>query len=178
MAFIVGLPHEDKESIVATLKWLRTNWIDQVASANSLQIGTLDDYRSSTLSVDYLKHGYREMQDAIFPEYDFVNNIKNDNLLYKSEMMNKGVVWENDHMNVFEAATLAEKFQHGVYMVGNHSMERLDPFLLSNLLCHDDGTPLNLDEKLKLMAHLSGPYYDNYEKFVENYKRKKLDYKV
>jgi hypothetical protein len=57
-------------------------------------------------------------------------------------------------------------------------MERLDPFLLSNLLCHDDGTPLNLDEKLKLMAHLSGPYYDNYEKFVENYKRKKLDYKV
>jgi radical SAM superfamily enzyme YgiQ (UPF0313 family) len=178
MAFIVGLPYETKDSVTSTLKWLRANWIDQVASANSLQIGTLDDYRSSTLSVDYKKYGYREMPDAKFPEYDFVNDIEKDNLLYKPEMMNKGVVWENDYMNVFEAADLAKQFQHGVYMVGNHSMERLDPFLLSNLLCHTDGTPLDLTEKLKLVSHLAGPYHENYEKFVENYKRKKLDYKL
>lgn len=177
MAFIMGLPHETKETAEATLKWLRNNWMDQVSSANPLQIGTLDDYRSSDMAMDYVKFGYREMKDAKFPDYNFVDDLKNDNLLYKSEMMNKGVVWENDHMNVFEAFDLALRIHHEVYTVGKHNMERLDPFLLSNILCHDNGEPLSLEEKLKLMAHLSAQNYMNYDKFVENYKRKKLDWK-
>jgi radical SAM superfamily enzyme YgiQ (UPF0313 family) len=177
MAFIVGLPHETKQSIENTLKWLKANWIDQVASANPLQIGTLDDYRSSEMAVDYKKYGYREMPNATYPEYDFIKSIHNDNLLYKSEMMNRGVVWENDFMNVFEASDLAERFQYEVYKIGNHSIERLDPFLMSELLCHNDGNPLNLEEKLKLMSHLASPNYRSYTTFVENYKQKKLNYK-
>jgi radical SAM superfamily enzyme YgiQ (UPF0313 family) len=176
MAFIVGLPHETKQSFEATLKWLRTNWIDQAASANSLQIGTLEDYRASDMSVDYTKYGYREMPEASFPTYEFDSELGSDNLLYKSEMMSKGIVWENDQMNVFEAADLAHRIHTEVYAIGKHSMERLDPFLLSSLLCHDNGVPLNLEEKLKLLSQSSGPYYHNYNIFVENYKRKKLDY--
>jgi hypothetical protein len=85
-------------------------------------------------------------------------------------------VWENDQMSVFEAADLAHRIHTEVYAIGKHSMERLDPFLLSSLLCYDNGVPLDLEEKLKLLSQSSGPYYHNYNIFVENYKRKKLDY--
>lgn len=176
MAFIAGLPHETKESIGETVKWIKNNWIDQVASANPLQIGTLDDYRSSDMAVDYAKYGYTELKDAKFPEYEFVDNVStNDDLLHKTEMMNKGIVWQNEHMNVFEAAEYARQI-HNVYQISTFNMERLDPFLLSNIICKDDGTPLDLNEKLKVMAHTASKYYSNYEVFVKNYIRKKLDY--
>lgn len=183
MAFIIGLPHETVETVEETIKWLRTNWIDQVASANPLQIGTLDDYRSSEISMDYKKYGYREMPEAKFPEFVFDKTeptekilVLDNDFLEKTETMNKGIVWENDHMNAFEASDLAEKIQH-VYIVGKHSMERLDPFLMSSILCDDSGEPLDLDKKLKLIAHSSGPTYRNFSKFVENYKIKKVNYK-
>lgn len=177
MAFIVGLPYETKESIENTLKWLRKNWIDQAASSNPLQIGTANDYRSSEMSLEYKKYGYREMPLAKFPDYDPAGGIEKDSLLYKSEMMDRGIVWENEHMNIFEANELTNRFRTDVYMIGKHSIEKLDPFLFSASYCHDNGELLNLEEKIKMTAVSAGTYYENYTRFVENYKRKKLDYK-
>jgi radical SAM superfamily enzyme YgiQ (UPF0313 family) len=183
MAFIIGLPHETVETVEQTIKWLRINWVDQAASANPLQIGTNDDYRSSEMSLDYKRFGYREMPDAEFPEFIFNKPeptektlVLDNDFLRKTETMNKGIVWENDYMNVFEASKLVEKMQH-VYIIGKHSMERLDPFLMSSILCDDNGEPLSLDRKLKLMAHSSTSAYRSYNMFVENYKIKKINYK-
>jgi radical SAM superfamily enzyme YgiQ (UPF0313 family) len=177
MAFIVGLPYETKETIEGTLAWLKKNWRDQVASANPLQIGTPFDYRKSEMSIDYKKFGYREMPRAKFPDYDFTDSVDKDSLLYKSEMMDRGIAWENDYMNIFEADELTKRFRTDVYMLGKHSFERLDPFLFSATYCHDDGSVLTLEEKIKMMALEAASYYENYTKFVEIYKRKKLNYK-
>lgn len=177
MAFVMGLPHETIESANATVQWIKRNWIDQVATANPLQIGSLNDYRSSDLSLDYKKYGYSEIEDAKFPEYTFDrHNESVDDLLHKTEMMDKGIVWKNEHMDVFTAGKLARDVQNA-FMVGRHNMSRLDPYLLSSIICNENGVPFNLTQKLKAMDHTLKGTYKNYLVFVDEYKRKKLSYK-
>jgi hypothetical protein len=117
------------------------------------------------------------MSLAKFPDYDPDAGIEQDSLLYKSEMMDRGIAWENEHMNIFEADELTKRFRSDVYMLGRHSIERLDPFLFSATFSHSNGELLTLDEKIKMIGLSSGEYYKNHIKFVEQYKQKKLDYK-
>jgi radical SAM superfamily enzyme YgiQ (UPF0313 family) len=161
IALIGGLPHETNESLKATKQWLKTNWLDQVARATVLEINDDKDHRRSDLSLDFKKYGYRQ--------------IPNDTEEFKMVQhgTNKSIRWENDNMTMNEAYEWAESIE-SIYTIGNHNINKIDPFFLSDIICEDDGTILDLDKKLTLVEKTSAPYYQNFQKFVETYKSKKL----
>ena len=167
IAVIGGLPKETLQSLEQTKKWLNKNWMDQVTMASALEINSLNDHRPSTLSLDYSKYGYREI---------FLNESDEYGEQSKSIIMHgsiKSISWENDNMNILQAAEWAEEIDN-MYKLGGHDLQKIDPFYLSRILCDNKGDIISLEKKLSLVAKTSDEYYANFYKFVEEYKKKKL----
>lgn len=90
ISLIFGLPHETVDSLNETKKWLIENWQGESFGGNTLEI-RLSSNNSSLISDNYEKYGYRKMfEDERFP----------------------GLIWENDHMNIFQAQKISEEFQN------------------------------------------------------------------
>jgi radical SAM superfamily enzyme YgiQ (UPF0313 family) len=170
IALIGGLPHETIESLNETTEWIKKNWKDQVAMANTLEIANLEnEFRPSELSLDYAKYGYRKI-----PENDpRIQNAFDDMIKHSSF---GSIAWENDNLDIMQVHNWVTKFFR-VWHVGNHDLGRLDPFYLSNNLVKDNGELLTLHEKLKLNNTTSSPYYTNVPIFLEQYKNNKLNHR-
>ena len=90
ISLIFGLPHETVESLDSTKRWLIENWQQQSFGGGPLEI-RLSSNNSSLISDKYEEYGYRKIaDDDRFP----------------------GLLWENDHMNVFQAQAIAQEFQN------------------------------------------------------------------
>ena len=90
ISLIFGLPYETVESLYQTKKWLIDNWQGESFGGGPLEI-RLSSNNNSLISENYHRYGYRKMlEDPTFP----------------------GLIWENDHMNVFKAQQIAQEFQN------------------------------------------------------------------
>lgn len=118
IALIVGLPHETKESIMASEKWVRENWSTESVDFTPLEI-PINEYsdKLSKLGKDWKKWGYtpyEEPIDSVRREYVNVNHsIQN-------------LVWKNEHMDL----NWARKFSSDFYNNTGNDHWRPHPFLL------------------------------------------------
>ena len=163
IALIGGLPKETLESLASTREWLRNNWRDQVARASALEINNISDHRRSTLSLDFESYGYKEI----------AMEVGNSEMNMINHGTTKNINWINDYMTMNQAYKWAESIE-SIYVVGNHNLNKIDPFFLSDIICEDDGAILSLDKKLTLVDKTAGEYYENFDIFIKAYKHKKL----
>lgn len=106
IGLVVGLPHETKDSITKAFRWLENNWEGEGMMISPLEIPTdpTTDVLSQ-MSINYREYGYREYTGTAFYEaQDFSVDYGH---------MNSLLIWENDHMNYWEALELSDKFKLG-----------------------------------------------------------------
>lgn len=96
MSFIVGLPHETKETIQTTFDWVDANWQDQHATFYPLNI-VVEDRHKSTIGEDWASRGYRikPLENISMPEESLA---RTNNLPWHDEIL--GLHWANDHMDL------------------------------------------------------------------------------
>lgn len=167
MYLIAGLPYETKESLEKTIEWVKTKWFPRVSFMQALEISKeQSDFTRSTLSREYHKLGYREI-DA-----DDKSKVMNWGAILKDE---EQVIWENDNMNLYEASNYAEDFKQ-IYLRGkNISVKRLQTFIIQTIMVDDNGVPLDLSKKLSLTTSSAVKYIENTENiFIKNYINNKL----
>jgi radical SAM superfamily enzyme YgiQ (UPF0313 family) len=109
MSFIIGLPGETIPEIENTLEWLKGNWRGQsiVPFVLEIPVGELDQL--SKMSLNYKQYGYREMSNTALIERS------NSHVQVAKDLL----VWENDHMNVYQAHELHKKLYKEMYDSGN-----------------------------------------------------------
>ena len=94
VSLIYGLPHETKETALDGIRWLENNWSNQSVVAFPLNINLIGN--KSKIDSDYEKYGYRilkeEKRSTLFNRHNFFPN--------------DIVIWENDHMNMYDAIEL------------------------------------------------------------------------
>ena len=93
VSLIYGLPKETKESITNALEWFNTNWHNQNVIAFPLNISLTG--KKSKLDENYEKYGYTIMgqeKRELFNRHNFFSNDL--------------TIWENEHMNMYEAIEL------------------------------------------------------------------------
>lgn len=171
---IAGLPYEDKESLNSTIEWVEENWKGQIARMGELMI--YEDYHPfpSQMSKEYKKIGYRKSNKTI-------DDLTTDELkeMFKRleipEETGDIVIWENDLMDVYEAAYISSRLNNVFTMKSGFNMMKLHPEVLHKLYCDSDGIPLSLDKRLSLVLGVTEKFIDNFKNiFVKNYIHKKL----
>jgi hypothetical protein len=90
-SFIVGLPHETKDTINNTYNWVKTSPINSVFFPLAL---TNKTYYKSEFNTDYEKYGYK---------LDLTTGY-----------------WENEHFNYNEATSLAEQYNEELLRQDNY----------------------------------------------------------
>lgn len=97
VSLIFGLPKESKESILSTIDWLANNWSDQNVLAFPLNLSLTGN--KSKLDENYEKYGYKilsqERRSRLSTRHNF--------------FANDLTVWENEHMNLYDAIDLVDK---------------------------------------------------------------------
>lgn len=97
VSLIYGLPHETPQTILDGLDWLETHWRRQSVIAFPLNINLTGT--KSKIDNDYEKYGYRiikeEKQEKLYNRHNFFPN--------------DIVVWENDHMDMYDAINLVNR---------------------------------------------------------------------
>lgn len=102
ISLILGLPYETFDSLETTRQWLLANWLGQSYIVYALDIPDHELHSPSEFSIDAKKYGYTRIADKdLMP--DSVNVVKQ--IFGQSVMM-----WQNDHMNVYQARDLADKW--------------------------------------------------------------------
>jgi radical SAM superfamily enzyme YgiQ (UPF0313 family) len=97
VSIIYGLPHETIETALDGLKWLEKNWSRQSVVSFPLTINAVGN--KSKIDNDYEKYGYRIIEHKKIKDYfDRHTPFADDT-----------VVWENDHMNLYDARNLVSK---------------------------------------------------------------------
>lgn len=127
ISMIVGLPHEDVNSLKQTRQWLLDNWKSQslIAWALSIPDGELDI--PSKFS-DTSKYGYSKMNDDEIKNFKFNDSRKNLNDVHLNTMF-----WKNDHMNYIEAENIVnELFNNNDFDLLMDNM--FDNFELGNIV--------------------------------------------
>lgn len=163
MGLIAGLPEETMESLDRTYEWCEDNWMDQFASTYTLELQSLNDVRKkSDISLDYGKHGYR-----------LIERPENQNLPILVEG-GHGLLWENDHMNIFEAEQWSRKFNKLYFLNKEHYYTGQD---LGFIFCDRNGKPLPHSAKIKLKKwmHHHTDVEGKWALFFERYKNSKLN---
>jgi radical SAM superfamily enzyme YgiQ (UPF0313 family) len=169
ISIIAGLPNESIATLDRGYQWLEENWSDQSVVYFPLYI-PLDGTTMSTsgLSTEWAEKGYRVSGKTReqFPEYtEFFKRV----WPYSETSM----VWETEYMDLFTSIEYvhnfwdkkSQKFGVGMWDIGT--------------VCRD--YKISIDEALKLKLGYMGDYYndnaiENAEKFVYEYKLKKLNY--
>jgi hypothetical protein len=165
---IAGLPHETKESLAATYEWIKNKWHPLYAHAEVLEIVVSDNEKNSHLSKNHAELGYHTVN---FP----LKNEKNEVRIITPEADTKEhyLQWENQHMTIYQAEEWVKSL-YNIYNVGKYNMRVIDALQLSSIMCDNNGDQVPLEKKLFLTDHTKKPYEDNFIKFVQQYKHKKL----
>jgi hypothetical protein len=130
LGLIVGLPHETKQSIENTYNWLIENWNDQSFDVWALELPKGDAHRDNKIGSNMAKYGYREIPidiDIIKPMLEDLDDVHP--LLLE---MGGNKLWENDHMNVFDAKKLAYRFLRLI----DEKKFGIGPFAMSSVYTH------------------------------------------
>lgn len=108
ISLIWGLPGESLQDAEKTILWLNRHWTDQIVSSHPLHLFRSDFDKTSKLSREYLKYGYKEMTDQEIA--DEVAKGKEFFSTYINEpSVKRFIMWKNSHMNIFDAADLRKK---------------------------------------------------------------------
>lgn len=158
LTFILGLPGETAEDLDATTQWVMDNWQGQAWTPFVLEIPIGELNRMSKMSLDYSKYGYREYKG------------KSENIAYQhARVSNELLIWENDHLNYFEAYKIFEAMIEKRNNLNNNFT--LAPWDLAMI-----GLPGDVTNRLSLHnSYLKNKEVDAVrEQFVANYKFSKL----
>jgi len=177
ISLIAGLPYETLDSLEETYQWIKANWRDQVTCAAPLELHRQTDSRKSELSTEFDQFGYEEISVDISPipniVYDTMSR-SDDNIIVLSQTGHeKSFAWKNPNMDITQAWQWCTKIDN-LYKVGGRNLAKMEGYFLSRILCDDNGLPLTLQQKLKLVEDTARPHYINFNKFIKNYKDKKL----
>lgn len=171
---ISGLPYEDADSLNSTIEWIKSNWKGHVARMSSLVMQDEDHPFPSQMSKEYLQIGYRKSLKTLedMPTEEMRILFKG---LSKPEETGYNVSWENDLLDVYEAALIANKLNDIFTMKSGLNTMKLYPETLHKIYCDSNGLPLSLDARLNLMLGVLPKYTGNFKNiFVKNYIHKKL----
>lgn len=177
ISLIAGLPYETLESLESTYQWIKANWRDQVTCAGPLELSHPNDPRRSELSAEFDQFGYEEIPVDISDKpniiYDSMSR-SDDNLIVLAQTgTNKSFAWKNQNMDIFQAWDWCVKVDN-LYKIGKRNVAKMEGYFLSRILCNEEGYPLTLQEKLKLVEDTARPHYQYFETFIQRYKDKKL----
>ncbi len=166
ISLIVGAPYEPKESLHDTKQWLISNWSDQAMKANMMVIPEHSEngsYRPSELTTSYTKYGYRPTTvEALKARHG--SKFKDVNTF--NHRIKGNVVWENDQMDMYEAAQIADTFDQ---VIKDHNFKKTT-FSLAGF----SGVGSTLEDKLSHNASLVGTWQEEENKWYDLYKFKKL----
>ena len=174
ISLIWGLPHETKDTLKETEKWLHENWIDQglVVFPLSVEDPVGPNLKNQTNISDFgknmTKYGLRKMDKGTYSGSD-------DEWDYRWRMGNYAadeMIWEHDTMNIFDAYESAVKIQDD-----SVKLFKVDNWAL--------GSPsFNAQEDIGLgkdtlsLTKMAGlPQKHIVRKFVDSYILKKLNWK-
>jgi hypothetical protein len=129
ISLIYGLPHETKESILQGQEWLKNNWNDQNTIAFPLNLNLTG--KKSKIDEDYEKYGYTIMGEEKRKLYNRHNFFSNDL-----------VMWENPHMNMYDAIELVDR---QIEMTKPNYIDSWKLFSLISLMDIDDALKINED---------------------------------
>ena len=104
LSFIVGLPHETKETMASTIEWINTLPHELYISIHPLIINKYNFGASSEFSLNWEKYGYRD------------RNVQDSSSYLESIMRDptrNAVNWENEHMTMDEALEIAKSVRIG-----------------------------------------------------------------
>lgn len=154
VSLIYGLPRETKESIIKGLDWICENWSDQNVISFPFNINLTG--KKSKIDENLEKYGYRILAQEKRKLYNRHNFFANDL-----------TIWENDHMNVYDAIDLVN------LQLERFSPNYLDSWKLWSMLSvtEDIETALKLNEKSNQEID---PYYLKASLAKEAYVNKKL----
>ena len=111
ISLMVGLPHETMETMQTTKQWLIDHWQGENFVVFATEIGISDMDKKSKMSADYEKYGYTIMTAEQIEEAKTRSK-------YPAVFihMNHGLLmWENQHMNYFDAVAIADDFYKMLY---------------------------------------------------------------
>lgn len=108
ISLIIGLPHETNETLNQAMTWLSNNWQEQSFMAYSLSIPVSKRAKSSLISKNFDKYGYRELTNT---EFKSKSSVDPDNKELISILKNTdSLAWKNQNMDVFEAFKIEKQF--------------------------------------------------------------------
>jgi len=110
ISLIIGLPQEDKESILKGKDWLEDNWTDQSFIAGTYEIGSdIELYNNkSKIQKDLPKYKYEMLSDEEIESYGFDKKLKDPTKMDSNTPF--ALLWKNEHMNIFEADEISHQF--------------------------------------------------------------------
>ncbi len=177
ISLIAGLPYETMDSLESTYQWIKANWRDQVACVGPLELLQPNDPRRSELSTEVEKFGYEQIEVDISMKPNIEYNSKsqsNENVIVLAQTgAEPSYAWKNQNMDIFQAWDWCVKVDN-LYKLGGRNMAKMEGYFLSRILCNEDGNPLTLRQKLKLVEDTARPHYGYFDIFVKRYKDKKL----
>jgi hypothetical protein len=160
IAFIVGLPHETKESVQSTMQWIIDNWQGQSVDFTPLEI-PINAYTNKLpeLGKNWKEMGYDEIEGDLWtPE--------GSNIGYNRGYGRTLLPWKNVNMDINWARQVSHEFH----------ANRLCPQGINNWML-DWGTNagLSLEQTLKSTAEEVGALAnESFKKRIISYKAKKL----
>lgn len=120
MSFIWGLPHETRETLEKTFKWLDENWVGEAVSMFPLHImKDIGIQRPNDMSNNMDKYGYRQLQpievEPVGNRLDHIFENPNIHPYFKDRIKKQipdphghqfsmgSYLWKNEHFNYIEA---------------------------------------------------------------------------
>ena len=168
-SFILGGPHETKETLDETLKWSIDNWSDQAIAFFVLGIPIGENRRPSELTDNYEKHGYREttlskLKNKYPNEKGIFQRISNK----RKYSDDRSLLWENDHMDIIECHKIYDNWkkarsEHGFKLTG---------FMMGKFM----GKNTTINDKLKFNWNQLNEYTLEEQKWHREYINKKLNW--
>jgi radical SAM superfamily enzyme YgiQ (UPF0313 family) len=169
ISIIVGLPHEDVNSLKQTRQWLLDNWKSQSLLAWALSIPENEIDIQSKFS-DYTKYGYSKMTEEEILNTNFDDSRKNLNDVHKDSLR-----WKNEYMNYVQAKnTVNELFNNNEFdlLMDN----KFDNFELANIMHGSKTLKQRFEGKTSRLADSATTYMASVvrDSKIDAYKERKL----
>lgn len=163
--FIIGLPHESKETFLENIKWAFDSNIFENVSINQLMIplrGIANNHPHSEFTDNWAQYGYRHMSDEMVEEFERETSSKLTGRFKWEYDKNQYMLWENDHMNIFEAVDL----MNNILRTFGH-LNKCD----STLMCFSN----NFDRPTSYQKNTYNGRYQALKSLVNKYIQTKMD---
>lgn len=160
MSLIVGLPGETKESLESSRQWLIDNWRGESFITYALEIPIGADDVPSLMSSNYHEYGYKAIPEARY--MDYVKEFKSNVHMGKDKL-----IWQNEHMTIFEALEISKKFEETRFNPDNGFT--VDPWTMSHLSLNGP-----VQDIIDLVSTEIFTPNEAAQKIIKEYKHKKL----